>query len=477
MHIPPVGGGFKMKLNLRHTFPKLILVIVLFSGIISQTALITVSGQEPYVPRHRLTIQINNSAGGTTSPGPGSQLIDHGLSVQITAQANTGYVFNGWYLNGQFQHQLSSITVTMLGDNVVLASFSQQTASLTITVNPAEGGTTNPPAGNLSFPVASYVQVTAKANPGYVFNGWYLDGAFQGTDTVISLTMSGNKQLQAYFGTTAPTPTAVPTPTAEPGETSTPTPPPTPTPVPLPQAEMNVSVKSSVTYSGFAAEITGTLSGEGVGLAGEGVLLYLSVSGGTSWDILSYVNTNANGEFTVVWRPSVTGNYLLNATWLGNLDYSPTSTIVNFALAPYAEESVFSVTSNSTLSGLIFDSASSLLSFNVTGPSGTAGYVNAVIPKTLLNQLSSLKVYFDGSESTFDSVSQTDSWVVTFTYQHSSHEVYINLNAETTEQGQPIGEILRNLLPYIVPTTIIVVVIVIAALLVTKRKKKKSLDS
>ena len=251
----------------------------------------------------------------------------------------------------------------------------------------------------------------------------------------------------------------------------TPAPQPTPTPAPLPPATMNVSVQSSVTYSGFTARITGTLTGGGTGLASEGIFLYLSVSGGTSWDILSYVKTGSNGEFDVIWKPSVTGNYLLNATWFGNPAYSATSTLVNFALAPYEEESVFSVTSNSTLSGLLFDSANNILSFNVEGPSETTGYVNTIIPKTLISSISNLKVYLDGNELSFNSVSQQDSWTITFTYHHSNHEVIINLSVDTP--AETLSDVLWDLLPYIFLASVTIIIISVVVVLVLIRKKKK----
>ena len=174
-----------------------------------------------------LQFPITIMSGGYTNPGSGIIQIDYGLSYQVTATANPGYVFSGWYLNGIYQNKLTTITVTMLHDNTLIATFSQQATSLEVSVNPAEAGTTNPPQGTLYYPFGNSVQVSVQPNSGYTFSGWYLDGAFAGIDNPITVTMTGDRKLSAYFGGASPTPT--------PTTSTSPTPTPTPTPVQLPQ--------------------------------------------------------------------------------------------------------------------------------------------------------------------------------------------------------------------------------------------------
>jgi hypothetical protein len=112
------------------------------------------------------------------------------------------------------------------------------------------------------------------------------------------------------------------------------------------------------------------LAYNGVGLSGAGIQLSYSVTGGATWQDLAYVNTGDNGSFSVMWMPSVSGNYALEATWPGDSVYSSVSSVVNFAVAPFdnQDQNVFSITSNSTLSSLAFDSTTDELSFSVSGP-------------------------------------------------------------------------------------------------------------
>jgi len=441
----------------------LILTVLIGVGLIPETNY--VKGQ--YIPPHKLIIQVNNQNGGTTTPNPTTILVDDGLSVQVTAAPKFGYVFTGWYLDGIYQHELSTITVTMHHDSVLMATFSQQPVALTITTNPQEGGNTNPPTGTTFYQYGSSVQVTVDPNPGYLFDGWYLDGEFMGIQTTITVSMSHNTELGAYFASISP-----------------PEPEPEPEPIQLPPATLSVSCESHTSYSEFNVMINGVLTGNGVPLSNAGILIYVSVSGGNSWDILSFVNTDSNGKFSVSWKPSVTGTFLLNSTWLGNSEYASTSTTVNFAVTPFEEQSVFSVTSNSTLSGLVFNSENNELGFSVTGPSGTTGYTNVMIPKSLINDISNLIIYVDGNEMNYTSESQTDVWEIYFTYPHSTHQVVVNLESpppqstpetptepETPEEPEqpsepePTDEEV-SLSPFNIPMELLLAIVVIVAIIV-----------
>jgi len=232
-----------------------------------------------------------------------------------------------------------------------------------------------------------------------------------------------------------------------------------------------VSCQSSTSYSNFRVDINGTLTANGVGLSDSPILLSYSVTGGSSWNDLTLVNTDNNGNFIAVWMPSVTGNYLLKAVWTGNSNYSGVSTIVNFAVTPFEGQSVFSVTSNSTLSGLSFDSADRELSFSVTGPSGTTGYVDLYIPKSLISDVSDIKVYLDGNPLAYSTESQGDSWFVSFTYHHSTHEVVINLGSAPSPTF--IQSQLGKLTIFGVTISAIAIVAVFLAIRRIKNKKLK----
>jgi hypothetical protein len=183
---------------------------------------------------------------------------------------------------------------------------------------------------------------------------------------------------------------------------------------------------SSAAFPDFRVEISGALTFNGTGIPDAPILLSYSVTGGKSWVDLALVQTRMDGSYYAQWRPSVTGYYVVKAVYEGNEEYSATSTQINFALEPCSGQTVLSVNTNSTLTGFVFDSNNSKLCFTLSGESGTAGYVNVNIPKSLIVDASKFAVYLDGAEVEYSLESQGESWILSFTYHHSSHQVTIS---------------------------------------------------
>jgi hypothetical protein len=86
----------------------------------------------------------------------------------------------------------------------------------------------------------------------------------------------------------------------------------------------------------------------------------------------------------------------------------------------------FSLVSNSTISELAFSSTSQVLSFTAGGPSGTTGFSNVTISKTLIADVSGLEVYLDGTKTSYVVSDLTTSWLIYITYQHSTHKIAMN---------------------------------------------------
>lgn len=81
------------------------------------------------------------------------------------------------------------------------------------------------------------------------------------------------------------------------------------------------------------------------------------------------------------------------------------------------------VVSNSTVSGLIFDSTRGILNFTVSGPTGSYGFFDATIAKTLL--IGHPIVLIDGIEHPASVTEDVSFWYVHITYPHSEHHVTI----------------------------------------------------
>jgi uncharacterized protein YxeA len=155
--------------------------------------------------------------------------------------------------------------------------------------------------------------------------------------------------------------------------------------------------------------------------------LSYAVAGSTSWVPIASDTTNSAGEYNIQWVNTASGTFTLKAEWNGNDDYLGASATTTLSFLPYENQQVFFVESNSTVSALAFNSTSSELSFTVNGTSGTTGYVKVTIAKSLVSNAENIKVYLDGNQLNYEVTSNPDSWLLTFTYMHSTHQVRINL--------------------------------------------------
>ncbi|MGD6851639.1 MAG: InlB B-repeat-containing protein [Candidatus Bathyarchaeia archaeon] len=423
--------------------------LILISVLLISASVSVLATVAAYYPLSQNTLFLKvNYPGGYTQPYQGTYNYYYGEVVTVHAYSYQGYVFDGWYLNGQYQGKLTTIQVTMNQDYELIAQFSTRTACLTVTTNPSQSGTTVPAPGLSTYTYGSMVTVKEYPGEGCTFGGWYLDGTYQGLGTSILVNMSQDHQVSAFF---SGTPTNI---------TTTPTPSPTPLPTPnatavpsyLPTPALSFYCTSSPTSTGFRVLVQGALMYNQTALSGAGVAFEYSVNGGTSWHDLAYLITDDYGNFSAVWMPSASGNYAIRGHWHGDSAYAPVTSAINFSITPSDNQNSFSVSSNSTLSSLIFDSTQNTLGFTVSGPSGTAGYVQACIPNTLMATTANLEVTLDGAEVPFYSFLQGNLWIVTIEYHHSSHSVVMHLD-EVAASSTPTSNPTQQSSPTSNPTT------------------------
>jgi|GEM_PF-3356112 len=88
----------------------------------------------------------------------------------------------------------------------------------------------------------------------------------------------------------------------------------------------------------------------------------------------------------------------------------------------------FLIISNSNITELAFNSTTKTITFTVTGPTGTIGYTNITIAKTLIENIRDLTIYLDGNQIEYTATSTEYAWLIHFTYTHSTHKVTIQLS-------------------------------------------------
>ncbi|MFA5573166.1 MAG: hypothetical protein GX799_11425 [Crenarchaeota archaeon] len=69
---------------------------------------------------------------------------------------------------------------------------------------------------------------------------------------------------------------------------------------------------------------------------------------------------------------------------------------------------------------------------HVSNNTGTTGYVNVNIPKSLLSDASLLVVYLDDVKIEYSLKSESESWILSFSYHHSVHSVDINFDGNAS---------------------------------------------
>ena len=143
------------------------------------------------------TLTITSTAGGTTNPAAGTYTYASGTTANVSASANSGYVFDHWMLDGSPAGSSSTISVLMTGNRTLQAVFTQITYQLKIEAG--TGGTTNPVPGTYTYASGSSVQVTASSSSGYVLDHWELNGSNVGSANPYTVVMSQNYVLRAVF--------------------------------------------------------------------------------------------------------------------------------------------------------------------------------------------------------------------------------------------------------------------------------------
>ena len=133
--------------------------------------------------------------GGTVT---GGGTIVESSSITLTAAANDGYTFAGWYDGGTKVCDTAEFTVeNVTEDKTYTAKFAKNAVSYTITALADDGGTVS---GGGEVADGGNITLTATANEGYTFDGWY-DGDTKVCDaTEFTVTnVTANKTYTAKF--------------------------------------------------------------------------------------------------------------------------------------------------------------------------------------------------------------------------------------------------------------------------------------
>ncbi|MDP3581312.1 MAG: Ig-like domain-containing protein, partial [Ignavibacteria bacterium] len=143
----------------------------------------------PYV----ISLSSNPLAGGTTS---GGGTFNSCASATVIATPNSGYSFTNWTEGGTIVSTNTNYTFTVSGNRTLVANFTLNTYTVSLSSNPSAGGSTN---GAGTFNWGTSVSVTATPNVGYIFTNWTESGTAVSNNANYTFTLSGNRTLVANF--------------------------------------------------------------------------------------------------------------------------------------------------------------------------------------------------------------------------------------------------------------------------------------
>ena len=171
----------------------------------------TVNGNRTLVAQfqqqtYTISVSANPALGGNVT---GGGTYTQGQSCTVTATANAGYTFTNWTENGNVVSSNANYTFNVTGNRTLVANFTVQTYTITVSADPTIGGTV---AGGGTFNYGQNCTVTATANEGYVFHYWLENGEVVTTSASYAFTVTGNRNLVAIFTPHVYTIFAVPNP-------------------------------------------------------------------------------------------------------------------------------------------------------------------------------------------------------------------------------------------------------------------------
>jgi hypothetical protein len=136
-------------------------------------------------------LTVNTVGNGTVGQNPPPPYVV-GDVVTLTANAATGWSFAGW--SGDLTGMTNPAAITLTGNNVVTATFTQNPVNLTVNVV-GSGAVTPNPVGPYLY--GDVVTLTASAATGWSFAGW--SGDLTGMTNPAAITLNGSKVVTATF--------------------------------------------------------------------------------------------------------------------------------------------------------------------------------------------------------------------------------------------------------------------------------------
>jgi hypothetical protein len=162
-------------------------------GVTNTTTYVPVTVTNGSVTLRQFTLSVTLDGSGSVAKNPNQTTYAYGTVVQLTATADSGWVFSSW--SGNISGSTNPTSITMNCNKSVTAHFVQNQYTLTVTINGSGSVTRNPDQPTYTY--GQVVTLTAVANTGWAFSSW--SGDLSGSQNPKTITMNGNKAVTALF--------------------------------------------------------------------------------------------------------------------------------------------------------------------------------------------------------------------------------------------------------------------------------------
>jgi len=162
-------------------------------GITNESAYIPITVTNGTVTLREYTLTVTLGGSGTVTKNPNQATYPYGTVVQLTAVADTGWVFSSW--SGDLTGSTNPASITMNGNKSVTAHFTANQNTLTITTDGSGSVTKNP--NQTTYNYGQVVTLTAVPETGWAFSSW--TGDLTGSQNPTTITMNGNKVVITHF--------------------------------------------------------------------------------------------------------------------------------------------------------------------------------------------------------------------------------------------------------------------------------------
>jgi uncharacterized repeat protein (TIGR02543 family) len=394
-------------------------------------------------------ITVISGEGGTTSPAPETYSCVIGESVEFTAIPNTGYSFAYWIVDGILGDNDNPIRGQMYADHTLEAVFTKDPTYTLTTIANGQGSVT---PGNATYISGETVNLTATPAQGWSFAGW--SGDATGT-TGTTISMNSNKVVTATFTQNSYTLTAV---TVGQGTVSAGN----QTVLSGTTLDLTATPAEGWSFAGWSGDATGTTSTSITMNSNKAVtatftqntytLTMITVGNGnispgnrtyTFGENVNLVAVAAEGWTFSGWSGDATGTANSTIEMNANKIVTATFTKVNTNSQTMPVQIIRGNITATQFTDMIITSDiandNTIITFAVTGPSGTVGTSTIAIPKSAIHYGTIPEVYIDGVpiENQMWTLDATNFYI-TFSTHFSTHEITVTFSEpETTPTPTP----------------------------------------